>query len=373
MSTKRIACGIAALAAAFAGPSLADTRMDYRLEGEDPVVESVLIGQGKLRVEQHGIGQWMLYDQAAQTIYYVNDARREYQQIDKASIRATMDRIAAATDYVDRTWKRMLGYWRDFDRRYPQLWQRAGTMRADMEKARRTLQEVKARYPKAYAAAVAEQGDFPDGQDMEKTVAFYEDLARKYESFERMFVGVSKEHYQGMLENTGRYSVVRAGMRQVAGYRCETNVVGLSMRVLPEPVKIMEYCSVPPSALGLRDADRAVVDGLRELTADLAQSTAAVPIVPAGIAAALGLPSKVDMGVAQLTLDALPVETRFYTGDRVTTTSTLASVSAIARPDPGAFRLPGGYRRVDPQPQLRRMLDRALEMEADAKALDIEG
>lgn len=74
------------LLSAFALPALADVTFSYQVEGDGEGVEAIMIGDGRLRINQHGAETWSLFDAAADAIYIIDDGKREYTMIDRAVI-----------------------------------------------------------------------------------------------------------------------------------------------------------------------------------------------------------------------------------------------------------------------------------------------
>lgn len=350
---------LAGLLTTAALPAWADTRIEYQVEGTDGVVDLVLIGHGMMRMNQRGSGYWNLYDLDSDTFYQVNDARKEYRKIDHARMRRFREQAEEANRYVDRMWPVVLEQMRTIDRKYPQLMERARTMDQDMPAAVAALKRAGAK-------------DLPTDAEMEEVYAAYKEWS-KYKSWEEAIIVESKKQYAWSLQNTTRFSVRKAGKRNVAGRSCEVTEISLSTEALPRPVKLTEYCGVAPAALGLPPEDQAVVEGLRRTTAAFTGQANEIELVPSAVARHLGIKSKVEIGLNQITLDALPIQTRYYTGNAVSTTSTLASVSTTETIDPAQFRLPKGYRQYDHDADHKLVMDAVARMEAANQALQASG
>lgn len=359
MEIARKAWLAGALVAGIAAPVAADTRIDYTVEGSDGVVETVLIGHGKMRMNQHGIGYWNLYDPASDIFYQVNDARKEYWQIDHAQMRRLEQQTVEAVRYVEKMWPVVIGQMRILDRGYPELMEQARNMSGDLRGAAAKLRKAGVR-------------DIPSEQQMDEVSKSYQEWS-KYKTWEEAVLAESRKQYQWSLQNTTRFSVKKTGRRTVAGYPCNTTEITLSTAALPKPVKLMEYCGVMPAALKLPVAERGVIEDLRRATEMLAARTNEAVLVPPAVAKQLGIKSKVTLGIDQITLDALPVETRYYTGNKVTSTSTLSRISTNETLAPEQFRVPKGYRRYDPAAALQPVLDSVAEIDAANRRLQSSG
>lgn len=350
----------ACVCAAAAVPALADTRLDYRVEGKDGVVDSVLIGRDKLCINQKGAGHWMLYDRAADTMYYVNDRGRDYTQTNARDLRRQLGLIEAMVSYIDQEWPKQLAHFRVMDSipQYPN----------PGEMSRRMLPKVTA----ILRARGAARADLPNRQQLEEVYRGFDQID-KAGGWDAYAIQAARQNYQWMLDNTSSYQARKAGRRNLGGRRCELTEVSLASKAVPQPIRIIDYCSVGAGELDLSPAERDLFDAFAKASAAATGTMAEVVVVPPAMAKQLGLKSKARLGIDQITIDGIPVHTQLYAaGNRPSSTSTLASVSSQQSFDAALFEVPKGYRRDDPTASTRKALDSSIALVAMLAAIDEE-
>ena len=336
----------------------ADTRITYRVEGDAPMVESVLVGAGNVRVNQRGGQHWLLYDRGTATLYQVDAGRRQYMQINAAQMQRQQRLIAKVARHIDAQWPAMIEFMRALDG--APAFQNPGTM------ARKYMPRVSAILREQGAA----EADLPTQAELVEVYAMFDQIDRAG-GWEQALRNLAKAHYQWALDNTGSYQVRRVGKRTVDGRRCVETQVSLAMKVLPKPTRIIDYCVALPGALQLPAAEQAVLDAFAVDSAKVVGEVAELLVVPAGIARELGIASTIPAGVDQITLDGIPLRSQVYDSQqRLGATSNLAEVASGQRFEPGLFRLPPGYRKLKTESTLQKALDSSIATIATLVAVE---
>lgn len=340
-----------------AAPASADTRITYRIEGNAPMVESVLVGAGKLRVNQRGGQHWLLYDRNAATLYQIDAGKRQYMEINAAQMQRQQRLIAKAARHIDAQWPAMIEFMRTLDR--SPAFQNPGAM------ARKYMPRVKAVLREQGAA----ESDLPTQAELAEVYAMFDQID-KAGSWEQALRNVTKAHYQWTLDNTGSYQVRRVGKRTVGGRSCVETQVSLAMKVLPKPTRIIHYCVAAPGALQLPATEQAVLNAFAADSAKVVGELGDLIVVPAGIARELGIESTIPAGVDQITLEGIPLHSQYYDPQqRPSATSTLAEVAGGQRFEPSLFRLPSGYRKFETESTLQKALNSGIATIATMMAL----
>ena len=81
-----IICGLV-----LSAPIAADVHIRYQVEGGEDGLESIMIRDGWIRMDQAGEDHWSLFSSADQTMYIINDSRREYFKMDAETVAAIGD------------------------------------------------------------------------------------------------------------------------------------------------------------------------------------------------------------------------------------------------------------------------------------------
>ncbi len=325
--------------------AVADTRLQYAVDGSDPVIESVLIAGDKIRFNQSGGEYWMLYDRSTGVMHYVNAAQRNYMKFDARQLERQERLLEQATRYVDASWQDFVQTMKSHDRN--PMMQNPGQM------ARRSFPQVITTLRRFGAT----DADLPSQGELEETYRMFGQIDA-HGGWEGWFRALSTEFYQWALDNTGSYHVRKAGSETIDRWRCQWSELSLAMDVLPQPTRVIDYCIVPVHDLDLPASDRELFNRFAADSAVITGLADDFEVVPAGIARELGLKSTVSLGVKNIVIEGISVQSRFYGPDqRVSSTSTLTSIERDVRIDPAEFRVPDGYQ---PNPHLQA-LDQALE------------
>lgn len=279
-------------------PALAGTRIGYTVEGDSPVVESIEIDDGKLRINQHGSAYWILFDAASQQMTIVNEAKRELWLIDRT--------------FAER-------------------------MRQQQEKMNRKLDQMMTMLPpevrQRQAQTLEQMRQSPEYADAEFLDPNY------------------------AADNTVKFSVRATGeSRTVAGYPCMVKQMHSGSRKTGSR-KEMELCLIRPGALNIPAEDLAVIEALQDFSKALTEQTEEATVMPPALAQQMGGESTVNTGIGSLAMEEIPVQTRYFQGKRSVTTSTLADVSTTAALDAARFRMPTGYKTLDFESTMRQAMD----------------
>lgn len=207
------------------GAVSADTRLSYTIEGDGPGTESILIRDGKVRLNMRGGPFWMLYDRSQSRMYMVYDATKEVQVLDTARFRETQEQLKA---WQDEWAGRFFVYEqqvREMDAKFPNFGERMKNTRESLQpamaKLRRIAKESGKTSPAIRKELENELGEIPTDEEMQDV---YDWLAEyeKYESRHEMLIEESRKQYQWFLDNTMLSSRRPTGKRQrLAGYDCE--------------------------------------------------------------------------------------------------------------------------------------------------------
>lgn len=357
MDRKQAATGLV-LSALMSSMAIADTRLHYRVDGNDPVVESVLLAGDKIRINQQGGQHWMLYDRSLGTMYYVNAAQRDYMKFDAGQLQRQERLLQQATRYIDAGWHDFVRIMKGYDR-HPMM-QNPGRM------ARDSLPRVTS-ILRDFGASDA---DLPTHGELENVYRMFGQIDA-HGGWEGWFRAMSTEFYQWALDNTGSYQVRKTDSETIGTWRCQWSEVSLTIKELPKPTRIIDYCLVPVEDLDLPASERELFNRFAADSAVITGIGDDFEVVPAGIARELGLESRVSLGVRNLVIEGVSVQSRFYEADqRVSSTSTLARIETDAQIDPDQFQVPAGYPPSGTGPELERALEGTVAMLASMKAVE---
>ncbi len=328
---KASAAIVSVMVALVTSTAVADTRIVYQVDGADPVIESVLIAGDKIRFNQFGGEHWMLYDRSTGVMHYINAAQRDYMMFDARQLERQERLLQQATRYIDAGWQDFVQTMKSHDRN--PMMQSPGQM------ARNSFPQVIATLRRFGAT----DADLPSQDELEETYRMFGQIDA-HGGWEGWFRALSTQFYQWALDNTGSYQVRKAGSETIDRWRCQWSELSLSMDVLPEPTRIIDYCIVPVHDLDLPASDRELFNRFAADSAVITGLADDFEVVPAGIARELGLKSRVSLGVKNIVIEGISVQSRLYGPDqRVSSTSTLARIEKDVRIDPGVFRVPDGY------------------------------
>lgn len=79
------------------GLAAGDVKVSYEVEGQGDGLESILIRDGWIRMDQAGESQWTLFDSSEQVMYMIDDKRREYYRFDSETL-SMFDDIGSMID-----------------------------------------------------------------------------------------------------------------------------------------------------------------------------------------------------------------------------------------------------------------------------------
>lgn len=337
---------------------LADTRLHYQVDGADPVVESVLIAGDKVRINQHGGQHWMLYDRATGTMHYVNAGQREYMRFDAAQLRRQERLLEQATRYIDAGWQDFVEVMKRQDR-HP-------LMRNPGQMAQKSLPRVVSTLRRFGAV----DADLPSQGELQNVYRMFGEIDA-HGGWEGWFRAISAEHYQWALDNTGSYRIRHADADTINTWPCRWSEVSLAFDALPAPTRIIDYCVAPVDEMDIPAADRELFDRFAADSAVITGIADDFEVVPAGIARELGLTSRVSLGVKNLLIEGISVQSRFYGPDqRVSSTSTLTRIERDADIDPDLFEVPAGYQSNGLGQEMEEAREGSIAMLASMQAVE---